>query len=116
MKNIILAIASFVFTVVILSQVAIAADDDGGDPSHTNGIPGSESSVNETGGGKGRDQKQVESGVSNPGNNCPDGTCFKNTANVDAVDPHNPTYGTVPAAKGSGPANQNGTQKGNTTH
>lgn len=76
MRNLILAITSFFATVLILSGVAMADINVPLDPSHTTSATGPDhlKPASEEGGPGYR-----ATGVGNPGNDCPDGTCFKNT-------------------------------------
>lgn len=77
MRNILLAITSFFATVLILSQVAVAAEgeaEDGGDPKHTVAAQGEDPNLAATSSKTG-----TEAGVPNAGNDCPAGTCFPRT-------------------------------------
>jgi len=76
MRNLILAITSFFATVLILSGVALADISVPLDPSHTTSAAGPDhlKPSSEEGGANYR-----AAGVANPGNDCPEGTCFKNT-------------------------------------
>lgn len=75
MRNILLAITSFFATVLILSQVAMAADvDDGGDPRHTTSAQGEDPNL-----AIAKSNNGTEAGVPNAGNDCPSGTCYPRT-------------------------------------
>lgn len=75
MRNILLAITSFFATVLILSQVALAAEaEDGGDPRHTVSAQGEDPNLAIP-----VTKNATEAGVPNIGNDCDSGTCFPRT-------------------------------------
>lgn len=94
MRNLFLAITSFFATVLILSGVALADITVPLDPSHTTSATGPDhlKPSSEEGGPGYR-----ATGVANPGNDCPDGTCYKNTVGGRYV----PATKCVEGSKGS---------------
>lgn len=102
MRNLLLAITCFFATVLILSQVAVAADDDSGDPRHTTSAPGEDPNLAK------KDSKSgTEAGVPNAGNDCPTGTCFPRTKGGALGD------NTNPGASGSSSGSSSGSGSGN---
>jgi hypothetical protein len=87
MRNILLAITSFFATVLILSQVALAQSNAAEDPVAAQGEDPN-LSINKS-------AANVEAGVAKVGNDCPTGTCFKNTVDCRRGDYTNPKTGTA---------------------
>lgn len=101
MRNLILAITSFFATVLLLSGVAMADINVPLDPSHTTSATGPDhlKPSSEEGGANYR-----ATGVANPGNDCPEGTCYKNTvggANTAVNGRYVPATKCVEGSKGS---------------
>ncbi|HEY8271180.1 MAG TPA: hypothetical protein VIG33_09860 [Pseudobdellovibrionaceae bacterium] len=85
MKNILLAITSFFATVLILSQVALAEDDENGDPKHTSSATSEEPNSSQA-----SDKTATEAGVPNPGHKCKEGTCYQRVKGGRLGDSTNP--------------------------
>lgn len=111
MRNILLAITSFFATVLILSQVAMAADtEDGGDPRHTISAQGEDPNL-----AIAKSKSGTEAGVPNAGNDCPGGTCYPRTVGGRLGDHTVSAKGTGAAGSqsspgGGGSQNQKGSQ------
>lgn len=107
MRNILLAITSFFATVLILSQVALAESDAAKeeDPKHTEAAHGEDPMSN-----KNADPASTEAGVPNPGNNCPDGTCFKRSKSGRLGDKTNPADSTAAPAGTDSTGGKKGTK------
>lgn len=106
MRNILLAITSFFATVLILSQVALAAEvDDGGDPKHTTSAQGEDPNIAIT-----TSKNGTEAGVPNAGNDCPSGTCYPRTKGGRLGDHTAATAGGGTSTPGGGGRSQEGAQ------
>lgn len=112
MRNFILAVTSFIATVVLLSQVALAQDD-GWDPKHTVSAPGDEPAINLNSGRSPEGQKTVEGEAPKSGanNQNPCTTCTSDQVHVPRMgDTH-----TVPgvASQTGAPSSPTGKPDGN---